>query len=76
MVLRVHRSEICNDYAQEPIATIGTATANCGDGVVVVDVFEVGGAGAGGGDREVVEAGFGGFCAGCRCPSGGRRPSG
>jgi hypothetical protein len=52
--------------AKESIATVGGTTANGGNGVGVAGVFEVGGAGAGGGDCEVVEAGFGGFRAGGR----------
>jgi hypothetical protein len=52
--------------AKESIAIVGGTTANGGNGVGVADVFEVGGAGAGGRDCEVVEAGFGGFCAGGR----------
>jgi hypothetical protein len=49
--------------AKESIAIVGGTTANGGNGVGVAGVFEVGGAGAGGGDCEVVEARFGGFCA-------------
>jgi hypothetical protein len=63
MVVRVHRSEICNHYAKASSPTIDGPTTNRRNRIVVADVFEVGGAGAGGGDREVVEAGFGGFCA-------------
>jgi hypothetical protein len=66
MVVRVHRSGVCQRYAKGSIATVGGTTANGGNGVGVADVFEVGGTGAGGGDCEVVEAGFGGFCAGSR----------
>jgi hypothetical protein len=66
MVVRVHRSGVCQHYAKGSIATVGGTTANGGNGVGVADVFEVGGAGAGSGDCEVVEAGFGGFCTGGR----------